>query len=191
MQKLPEFPFPLTAEAFTEAFHRARAELHTNEAAAAAEEATQERRAVADETEDADYNHFTDRLIMGHELLLEVREPIEWLLALVRRLATGDPDDVAAIDRLTAAFHSRLACGGLGVRVADAMTGFGILIGALDRSVVVESATKAVADGVATILAVEGSALAAQIARLAESVPATVRRIYSQRPRGSRSRKAT
>jgi hypothetical protein len=108
----------------------------------------------------------------------------------VRRLATGDPDDVASIDRLTAAFHSRLACGGLGVRVADVLTGFGILVGALDPDVVLEAASKTITDGVATILTFEGVALAAQLERLADAMPTVVRRACAPRARSRRHARA-
>jgi hypothetical protein len=177
--KSPEFHFAITPSLLDEAFERARAELLASEAAASAEE-------VAGADDDPPADDFPERMIMGHELLLAVREPIEWLLALARRLASGDPDDVAAIDRMTAAFHSRLAGGGLGVLVSDALTAFGILIGALDPSIVVESATHAVAGGFATLLAIEGSALAAQLKRLADSVQTSVRGVCPSRGRGGR-----
>lgn len=189
-QRLSEFPFSLTSE-LDNALARARAELLDNEAAAAAEEVTMDYEPVAGErsTEDG----FPERLIIGHELLLELREPIEWLLALIRRLATGDPESVASIDRLTAAFHSRLACGGLGVRVADALTAFGILIGALDQSVVMESATRTAADGITTLLSYQSAAIAAKLMRLVERVPDTVRAVFvrgRRTPRMSRARHA-
>lgn len=181
MQQVPSYPFGLSAHALEHAFQRARAELHAAEAAAEATEST------ADEPADEPLG---ERLLMGHELLLAVREPIEWLLALTRRLAMGDPDDVAAIDRLTAAFHNRLACGSHGVTVADVLTAFGILVGALDPSVVVAAATKTIADGVATILTCETAALAAQLARLAEMVPTVVRRATAPRGRNRVSSRA-
>jgi hypothetical protein len=179
MQKAPVHPFGLSSSELEDAFERARAYLHTSEAAAAAEEA-------ASTAEDGDAEPLGERLLMGHELLLAIREPIEWLLALTRRLAAGDPDDVAAIDRLTAAFHNRLGCGSHGVTVADAITAFGILIGALDPSVVLAAATKTITDGVASLLTYEGAVFATQLARLAEAMPAAVRRVCM--PRASRRR---
>jgi hypothetical protein len=180
MQKVPNFPFGLSPSPLDEAFQRAHAELGASERTVATEVATSA-------AEDRAADDFPDRLIMGHELLLEVREPIEWLLALVRRLATGDPDDVAAIDRITAAFHSRLACGGLGVRVADMLTGFGILVGALDPGVVLEAASKTIADGVATILSYEGAVFASHLERLAEAMPAVVHRACPRSRRKTRA----
>jgi hypothetical protein len=184
VQRLPEFPFSLTSE-LDDALARARAELRANEAAAVDEEATLDHEPVTGESGAGD--GFPERLIMGHELLLEVRAPIEWLLALVRRLATGDPESVASIDRLTAAFHSRLAGGGLGVRVADALTGFGILIGALDQSVVMESATRTATDGIATLLSCHSAAVAAQLMRVVERMPDTLRAVFVRGPRTPRT----
>ena len=182
MQKVPGHPFGLSSSELEEAFERARARLHDSEAAAAAEDRARARDAAAAAEEaastadDSDTEPLGERLLMGHELLLAIRDPIEWLLALARKLAAGDPDDVAAIDRLTAAFHNRLACGSHGVTVADALTAFGVLIGALDPSVVLAAATKTIADGVVTLLTYEGAALAAQFAKLTEAMPTAVRR---------------
>jgi hypothetical protein len=182
MQKAPVHPFGLSLGALEAAFQRARAELRASEAAATADETASN----ADDSEEP----FGERLLMGHELLIAVREPIEWLLALVRRLATGDPDDVAAIDRVTAAFHNRLACTSHGVTVADVLTTFGILIGALDPAVVLAAASKTIADGVATVLSYEGAALAAHLERLAQALPTTVRRVCvrTRSRHGSRAR---
>jgi hypothetical protein len=180
MQKASVHPFGLSFSALEEAFQRARAELRASQAAAA------ENAGNADEEAS---EPFGEPLLMGHELLLAVREPIEWLLALVRRLAAGDPDDVAAIDRVTAAFHNRLGCGSHGVTVADALTAFGILIGALDPQIVLAAASKTLADGVVTVLNVEGAALVAQLEQLADALPTTVRRSCASRAhRGHRSR---
>lgn len=180
MHKSSEFHFAVTPGFLDQAIERARADLDADEAAAAAEEA-----ASIAETPLAD--DFPERTLLGPELLLAVREPVEWLLALARRLASGDPDDVAAIDRLTAAFHSRLAGGGgLGVLVSDALTAFGILMGALDPSIVVESATQTVAEGVATLLAVKASGLAAQLKRLTASTQTSARGACPSRSRASR-----
>ena len=179
MQKAPVYPFGISSSEIEEAFQRARARMYANEAAAAAEER------ACPAAEDVS-EPFGERLLMGHELLLAVREPIEWLLALARRLAADDPDDVAAVDRLTAAFHNRLACGSHGVTVADMLTAFGIVIGALDPTVVLAAATKTIADGVVTLLTYEGASLAAQLARLAEAMPAAVRKACDSRARRSR-----
>lgn len=179
MEKAHVHPFGLSS-ALDEAFQRASAELR----AAASEEANTR---DADECRDDD---FPERWLLGHELLLAVREPIGWALALARRLATGDPEDVAAIDRLTAAFHSWLARDGIGVLKSDALTAFGILVGALDPRVVLASATKTIADGVATILSCEGAAIAAEVARIAEEMPTTVYTVRVPRPHSRRTARA-
>ena len=166
MQKVPEYPFGLSPAMIDDAFRRATAQLDAAEDAAAP--GRHEREAPAPLDEDV------DRMLAGHELLLAVRQPIEWLLALASRLASGDPEDVAAIDRLTAAFHSRLARGAHGVQVADVLTAFGILVGALDPEILLESATKSITDGVITIVAYEGAEIAAQLARLANRVPTAI-----------------
>ncbi len=183
MQKFPAYPIGQSSSALDQAFRRAQAELRVAEAAATAEEAA----AGPEEWPD----DFPERWLLGHELLLGVREPIEWLLALARRLAAGHPDDVAAIDRITAAFHSRLARDAIGVRVSDALTAFGILVAALDPRVVLESATKTIADGVATIMAAEGVSLAAEIARLAEAIPMAAQKLGLPRARGRRTARAS
>jgi hypothetical protein len=183
MQKAPDHHFDLSFSALEEAFQRARAELRASEAAASGDE-------NAGTPDEEASEPFGERLLMGHELLLAIREPIEWLLALIRRLAAGDPDDVASIDRVTAAFHNRLGCGSHGVTVADALTAFGILIGALDPRIVLAAAKKTITDGVVTVLNVEGSALVAQIERLAEALPTSVRRACASRARRGRGSRA-
>jgi hypothetical protein len=178
VQKVPRSPFDLSPGALDEAFQRAHAELHAAEAAAAAEEAA----SGADHLDGDD----ADRMLLGDELLHAVREPIEWLLSLAHRLAAGDRDDVAAIDHLSAAFHSRLAGCATGVRMSDVLTAFALLVGALDPRAVLQAATKTIADGVSTILLCEGAALAAQLASLAEAVPVAVQRVCA--PRAQRRR---
>lgn len=131
-------------------------------------------------------------LLDGNELLRVVREPIEWLLTLAHRLASGEPDDIAAIDRLRAAFHAQLAGRPIGVRMSDALTAFGLLLGALDPSVVLQAVTRTITDGVATILTYEGAALAAQLARVADTLPAmSVHHACVPRRRRSRTSRTT
>ena len=133
-----------------------------------------------------------ERLLDGAELLHAAREPIEWLLTLAHRLAAGDPEEVAAIDRLRSAFHARLAGRAIGVRMRDVLIAFALLVGALDRGVVVDGVARTVGDGVATVLTYEGFALATQLARLAERLPsAVVHHVCGSlppRPRRSRTR---
>lgn len=75
------------------------------------------------------------------ELLPVFREPIEWALARAERHAEGDPVDLAALDRVRAAYQTRLvwiASGGLlgearpSLRPTDVLTVAGLLIGSID-----------------------------------------------------------
>lgn len=75
------------------------------------------------------------------ELLSVFREPIAWVLGRAERHAQGDPVDLAALDRVGAAFHSRLAWihsdGVLGearprFRAADLLTVAGLIAGSFD-----------------------------------------------------------
>jgi hypothetical protein len=179
MQNEPLSPFGLPPSAFETAYKRAHVTAGPRGGAASHDDTPDD---GADDDGDA------ERLLGGPELLHVVREPVEWLLTLAYRLASSDPEDVAAIDRLRAAFHARLAGRPIGVRVTDALTAFGLLVGALDPSVVLQSVTRTIADGVATMVAFEGAALAAQLASLAEAMPATpVHHACIPRPRRSRT----
>jgi hypothetical protein len=123
-------------------------------------------------------------LLGGAELLRAAREPIEWLLTLAHRLAAGEPEETAAVDRMRAAFHSLLAGRAIGVRMSDVLIVFALLVGALDPGVVHEAVARTIADGVATLLTYEGVSLAAQLARIANSLPATVHHARASRRRG-------
>jgi len=176
VQRSSSFLSFLSPGALDAAFQRAHAELNVAEAAAIAEEA-----ALGPEPDPDD--DAAERLLVGDELLHVARAPVEWLLALAHRLAAGDSDDVAALDRLNAAFHSRLAGRSIGVRGSDVLTAFGILVGALDRAVVLEAATKTIADGVATILVCEEVSLAADLANLVHAMPVAVQCVRIPRSR--------
>lgn len=180
MQNSPASPFFLSPGAIDAAFRRAHAELNAAEAAAIADEA-----ALGPDPDPVD--DAAERLLVGDELLHIAREPVEWLLALAHRLAADDADHVAALDRLNAAFHSRLAGRSIGVRGSDVLTAFGILVGALDPAVVLESASKTIADGVATILACEEVSLVADLANLIGSLPVAVQCVRVPRPRRRRA----
>ena len=172
MQNDPLSPFGLPPSAFENAYKRAHGQARLTaepRAGAGSHDDTPDDGDGDDDADDVD----AERLLGGAELLHVVREPVEWLLTLAHRLASSDPEDVAAVDRLRAAFHARLAGRSIGVRVTDALTGFGLLVGALDPRVVLQSVTRTIADGVATMVAFEGAALAAQLASLAEALPAT------------------
>jgi hypothetical protein len=179
VQKFSTSPSFLSPSAIDAAFQRAHAELNAAEAAAIAEEA-----ALGPDPDPVD--DAAERLLVGDALLHVARAPVEWLLALAHRLAAGDSDHVAALDRLNAAFHSRLAGRSIGVRGSDVLTAFGILVGALDRVIVLESATTTIADGVATILACEEVSLAAQLADLVSALPVAVQCVHVARPRRRR-----
>jgi hypothetical protein len=91
----------------------------------------------------------------GAELLGVLREPIEWLLALAQRLADADPVDTTAVERLRTAFHARLAGRAACVRKTDVLVVFGLLVGALDPSVVVRAVSNTIGDGLAAVLEAE------------------------------------
>lgn len=77
------------------------------------------------------------------ELLPVFRGPIEWALARAERHAQGDPVDLAALDRVRAAYQSRLAwigsSGWLGaerpnLRTTDLLTVAGLFVDSIDPS---------------------------------------------------------
>jgi hypothetical protein len=189
MQNEPQSPFGLPPSALENAYKRAHGlAFLTAELGAGASSSLGDTPDVGDR-DDADVD--AERLLGGAELLHVVREPVEWLLTLAHRLASSDPEDVAAVDRLRAAFHARLAGRPIGVRITDALTAFGLLVSALDPSVVLQSVTRSIADGVATMLACESAALAAQLASLADALPAvSVQRTCVPRPRRGRTPRA-
>lgn len=104
------------------------------------------------------------------ELLRILREPIDWILTVAHRLASGDPDDVAAIDRVRAAFHATLALGRfIAPRPSDVLAVCGILLGALDPQVIMRAVTDGIHDGINAALDSDGSrALAFHLAELAD-----------------------
>src|SRR4051812_38735117 len=100
--------------------------------------------------------HTSDPLLVdGTQLLRAVREPVEWLLGLARRLAGDDPVDVAAVARVYAAFCARLRGQRAHVRSSDLFIVLGLLLGALDPSVVVRAVADTLGDGLAAILGEE------------------------------------
>jgi len=96
-----------------------------------------------------------DQLLDGTELLRVIREPVEWILALAHQLADSDPVDVAAIVRLRAAFHARLAGRPTGIRKTDLLVVVGLLVSALDPSVVVRAVSDTIGDGLAAVFGSE------------------------------------
>lgn len=93
-----------------------------------------------------------DELLDGAELLRLVQEPVEWLLALADRLAGEDPVDAAAVARLRVAFHARLAGRSTRIRKTDVLIVFGLLLSALDPSVVLRAVSDTIGDGLAAVL---------------------------------------
>jgi hypothetical protein len=130
-------------------------------------------------------------LLDGAELFRAAREPIEWLLTLAHRLATGDSEEVAAVDRLRAAFHARLAGNAIGVRMSDVLIVFALLVSALDAAFVREGITRSITDGAAALLTFEGISIAAQLARIAASLPSADYHARTSRQRRGRSPRST
>ena len=98
-----------------------------------------------------------EQLLDGASLLRVVREPVEWLLTLAHRLSACDPVDTAAVDRVRAAFHARLAGRPSGVRTTDLLVVFGLVVGALDPSIVLRAVSETIGDGLAAVLGSEAS----------------------------------
>jgi hypothetical protein len=121
-------------------------------------------------------------LLSGDQLLYLLRVPIDWLLTLAQRLAAADPDDIAAVERLRAAFFTRVAGRSVGWRVTDVLQVAGILVGALDLDVVLDAAAKTLGEGMATMMATQQAGLAAQLAALADTLPMAVRHTRARRP---------
>lgn len=111
--------------------------------------------------------HSSDPLLVdGAQLLRAVREPVEWLLGLARRLAGDDPVDVAAVTRVYAAFCAKLRGQRGHVRSSDLFIVLGLLLGALDPSVVVRAVADTIGDGLAAVLG-EEHAVEAQVTETA------------------------
>ena len=188
MQNDPHAPFSplgLSLGALEDAFQRA----HAYARATSPHDGTAGPTPCSHAEPSADVDPEDERLLDGAELLRAAREPIEWLLTLAHRLAAGEPEEVAAVDRLRAAFHARLAGREIGVRMSDVLIAFALLVGALDPGIVVEGVTRTIADGVRTLLTYEGVAIAAQLARIADRLPGIAVH-HARRSRSRRSRTA-
>ena len=205
MQNDPQFPFlsfgltGLPLGALEDAFHRAHAQARATAARSTAG-ATRPPHGTADAPPACPVSHVEfsephdvsdEPMLDGADLLRAVREPIEWLLTLAHRLAGGDAEEIAAVDRLRAAFHSRLAGRAIGVRMSDVLIVFALLVGALDPEIVHEGVTRTIADGVATLLSYEGVSLAAQLARIANSLPSAIHHARTPRQRRGRTPRST
>jgi hypothetical protein len=94
-------------------------------------------------------------LVNGAQLLGAVREPVEWLLNLARRLAGDDPVDSAAVARVHAAFCARLRGQPAHLRPSDLFIVLGMLLSALDPRVAARAVADTVGDGVAAVLGTE------------------------------------
>jgi hypothetical protein len=139
--------------------------------------------------EDPDEETTEPLLVNGAQLLSAVREPIEWLLDLARRLAGDDPVDAAAVARVHAAFCARLQGQPAHVRPSDLFIVLGLLLSALDPRVAARVVADTVGGGAAAILdaepAVEGGVT--ETARPpAEQPPRRSRFLRWFRPRNTR-----
>ena len=105
--------------------------------------------------DDHDEHSADSLLVNGGQLLRAVREPVEWLLGLARRLAGDDPVDIAAVARVHAAFCARLRGQPAHLRSSDLLIVLGLLLTALDPSVVVRAVADTIGDGLATVLGSE------------------------------------
>jgi hypothetical protein len=105
--------------------------------------------------DDHDESRAEPLLVNGAQLLHAVREPVEWLLGLARRLAGDDPVDIAAVSRVHAAFCARLRGQPAHVRSSDLLIVLGLLLSALDPSVVVRAVADTIGDGLAAVLGTE------------------------------------
>lgn len=94
-------------------------------------------------------------LVTGAQLLGAVREPVEWLLDLARRLAGDDPVDAAAVARVHEAFCARLRGQPAHLRPSDLFIVLGLLLSALDPRVAARAVADTVGDGVAAVLGTE------------------------------------
>lgn len=106
-------------------------------------------------SDDRDEHSSDPFLVDGTQLLRAVREPVEWLLGLARRLAGDDPVDIAAVARVYAAFCARLRGHPARLRSSDLFIVLGLLLGALDPSVVVRAVADTIGDGLAAVLGTE------------------------------------
>jgi hypothetical protein len=162
------------AAALDEVFHRAQGRTAPapsapfSSASRAADDGTALGASPFDEPE------IPEPLLSGDQLLHLLRVPIDWLLMLAQRLAAADPDDVAAVERLRAAFVSRAAGRPVGWRLTDVLLVAGILVGALDLDVVLDAAAKTLGEGMATMMATQQAGLVAQLAALADTLPMAV-----------------
>lgn len=115
--------------------------------------------ASGDETpflsDDHDESSADPLLVNGSQLLRAVREPVEWLLGLARRLAGNDPVDIAAVARVHAAFCARLRGQPAHLRSSDLFIVLGLLLTALDPSVVLRAVADTIGDGLAAVLGSE------------------------------------
>jgi hypothetical protein len=205
MQNDPHIPFlsfgvtGLSIGPLEDAFHRAHAHARAAEPRSATPHGTTPHGGAGtpnacpvSHTElDDETGNNDEPLLYGAELFRAAREPIEWLLTLAHRLATGDSEELAAVDRLRAAFHARLAGNAWGVRMTDVLIVFALLVSSLDATFVREGITRSITDGVATLLTFEGISIAAQLARIADSLPSNSHHARSSRHRRGRSPRPT
>lgn len=125
-----------------------------------------------------------DQLLDSAELLRVLREPVEWILALALQLTGGDPVDVAAVARLRAAFHARLQGRPTGIRPTDLLIVSGLLVGALDPSVVVRAVSDTLGDGLSAVLG-SSTPTALEVAGTGDPLTALLELLAALRPKRS------
>ena len=91
-------------------------------------------------------------LITGAELFGVMREPIEGLLALAHHLAIDDPVDLAAVQRINAALHTRWSGQPAGLRARDVLIILGLLVRVLDPATVIRTVSNTLGRGIAAVL---------------------------------------
>lgn len=101
--------------------------------------------------EDSDEENTEPLLVTGAQLLNAVREPVEWLLDLARRLAGDDPVDAAAVARVHAAFCARLQGQPTHLRPSDLFIVLGLLLSALDPRVAARMVADTIGGGAAAV----------------------------------------
>src|SRR5690349_9122050 len=122
MQNDPQFPFLSVGcsgpwlGVVEDAFHRVHAHARATAARGTAGAPTTCPMSGSESPDEA-HHAGEEPLLDGADLLSAVREPIEWLLTLAHRLAAGEAEEIAAVDRVRAAFHGRLAGRAIGVRM--------------------------------------------------------------------------
>jgi hypothetical protein len=108
-------------------------------------------------------------LVTGAELFGVLREPIEDLLSLAHQLASTDPVDLAAVQRVNAALLTRWSGQPAGLRARDVLIVLGLLVRVVDPATVIRAVSNTLSQGIATVLGSD-SPVSFYVARIPESV---------------------